>query len=280
MMTSTTQWRQYITALFFLLYSVSANAAPEHQSTLRIVSLAPHLTEWVYSLQLENHLVAVSAYSDFPKQATRLPRVADYQGADIAKIMALSPTLILAWDGGNKPSDISKLERMGYRVFKSNINELFDISKELIALGEITEREDIAHALATQFDQQIKTLESKYERTVRLPVFYYSWTAPLMSIGPHAWPNKLLHVCGAQTVLTDSPVDYPQVSIKEALLRQPKVLVAASKVPSDELNAFWAPHSDFFDAPLVTVDPDITSRFTLRLADELKTLCNGINTSF
>jgi len=280
MMTLTTQWRQYITALFFLLYSVSANATPEHQSTLRIVSLAPHLTEWVYSLQLENHLVAVSAYSDFPKQATLLPRVADYQGADIAKIMALSPTLILAWDGGNKPSDINKLERMGYRVFKSNINELFDISKELIALGEITEREDIAHALATQFDQQIMTLKNNYKRTERLPVFYYSWTAPLMSIGPHAWPNKLLNICGAQTILKDSPVDYPQVSIKEVLLRQPKILVAASKSSSKELNTFWAPHADFIDAPVITVNPDITSRYTLRLADELKTLCDGINPRF
>ena len=279
-MTLTTQWRQYITALFFLLYSVSANATPEHQSTLRIVSLAPHLTEWVYSLQLENHLVAVSAYSDFPKQATLLPRVADYQGADIAKIMALSPTLILAWDGGNKPSDINKLERMGYRVFKSNINELFDISKELIALGEITEREDIAHALATQFDQQIMTLKNNYKRTERLPVFYYSWTAPLMSIGPHAWPNKLLNICGAQTILKDSPVDYPQVSIKEVLLRQPKILVAASKSSSKELNTFWAPHADFIDAPVITVNPDITSRYTLRLADELKTLCEGINHRF
>lgn len=279
-MTLTAYWRQGISTLFLLIFSVTANAAPQHDSTLRIVSLAPHLTEWVYSLHLENHLVAVSAFSDYPEQAKSLPRVADYQGADIAKIMALSPTLILAWEGGNKPSDINKLEQMGYRVFKSNINDLFDIPKELKALGKITEREDIAQALASKFVQQIVTLENKHKRAARRPVFYYSWTAPLMSIGPHAWPNKLLNICGAQTILEDSPVDYPQVSIKEVLLRQPKVLVASSKASSEELNTFWAPHSDFIDASLITVNPDITSRFTLRLADELKTLCDGINNRF
>lgn len=280
MMTLTAKWLQGIAAFFLLACSLNAHAAPQHDSTLRIVSLAPHLTEWVYSLHLERHLVAVSAFSDYPEQAKSLPRVADYQGADIAKIMTLSPTLILAWEGGNKPSDINKLEQMGYRVFKSNINELFDISKELKALGQITEREDIAQTLASKFEQQIVTLENSYKRTARIPVFYYSWTAPLMSIGPHAWPNKLLNICGAQTILKDSPVDYPQVSIKEVLLRQPKILVAASKSSSKELNTFWAPHADFIDAPVITVNPDITSRYTLRLADELKTLCDGINHRF
>jgi vitamin B12 transport system substrate-binding protein len=280
MMTLTAKWQQIMAALFLFVFSVNANEAQQNHSTLRIVSLAPHLTEWVYSLHLESHLVAVSAYSDYPEQAKLLPRVADYQGADIAKIMALSPTLILAWEGGNKPSDINKLERMGYQVFKSNINELFDIPRELKALGKITDREDIARALASQFEQQLMTLKNNYKRTERLPVFYYFWTTPLMSIGPHAWPNKLLNVCGAQTMFEDSPVDYPQVSIKEVLLRQPKILVASSKASSEELNTFWAPHSDFIDAPLITVNPDITSRFTLRMADELKTLCDGINNRF
>ena len=43
----------------------------------RIVTLAPHLTEWVYSLELESQLVAVSAFSDYPAAASALPVVAD-----------------------------------------------------------------------------------------------------------------------------------------------------------------------------------------------------------
>ena len=109
------------------------------------------------------------------------------------------------------------------------------------------------------------------------PVFYYSWTTPLMTVGPDAWANKLLHVCGAQTLFYDSPVDYPQVALKDVLTRQPQALVAASKSARADLEGFWADHRSFLNAPLIVVNPDITSRFSLRLINELKLLCEGIN---
>ncbi|WP_390377281.1 cobalamin-binding protein [Alteromonas sp. MTD1] len=272
-------------AVFAFLAMTSAFADAEStedqsikaSSELTIISLAPHLTEWVYSLGLEQHLVAVSDYSDYPSEATSLPRVADYQGADIAAIVALKPTLVLAWDGGNKPQDIHKLQALGINVFSSRITNLSDIASELIKLGKLTDKETAATRLAHQFQAGISALEQQYDAAPRKSVFYYSWTAPLMTIGPNAWPNKLLNVCGAKTAFEDSPVDYPQVSVKEVLTKQPTALIAASKSTPEELAYFWAPHRDFLQAPLVTVNPDITSRFSLRLINELKNLCNGIN---
>ncbi|MEC8231082.1 MAG: cobalamin-binding protein, partial [Pseudomonadota bacterium] len=92
-----------------------------------------------------------------------------------------------------------------------------------------------------------------------------------------AWANQLLKVCGAQTTFIDSPVDYPQVYVKDVLIRQPKVLVAASKSSKDELEIFWQPHREHLSAPLIVVNPDVTSRFSLRIINELKILCKGIN---
>ncbi len=242
-----------------------------------IVSLAPHLTEWVYSLGLEANLVAVSEYSDFPEAAKKLPRIANYQGADIAAIVALEPNLVLAWEGGNKPQDVQKLADMGLNVFNSKISEITDIPSEIVRLGSITGKHKLAIELAATFEQQLSTLYTKYRRDHLQKVFYYSWTAPLMSVGTNAWANKLLKVCGAQTLFDDSPVDYPQVSIKDVLTRQPDALVAASKRPHDELEAYWTPHRQFLTARLVVVNPDVTSRFSLRLTGELALLCDGIN---
>ncbi len=242
-----------------------------------IVSLAPHLTEWVYSLGLEANLIAVSEYSDFPVAAKKLPRIANYQGADIAAIVALKPNLVLAWDGGNKPQDVQKLADMGLNVFNSKISEITDIPKEIVRLGSVTGTHKRAIELAATFKQQLSTLTTKYQRDHLKNVFYYSWTVPLMSVGANAWANKLLKVCGAQTLFDDSPVDYPQVSIKDVLTRQPDAIVAASKRPQNELEAYWTPHRQFLTARLVVVNPDVTSRFSLRLTDELAVLCEGIN---
>lgn len=246
-------------------------------SSLKIVSLAPHLTEWAFSLGLGDNLVGVSDYSDFPEKAKAILRVADYQGADIATIIALEPDLILAWDGGNKPQDIHKLSSLGLKVFSSNVENLEDIPKEINRLAELTGTRKRATALTDKFTNELNALKEKYAKTTNKPVFYYSWTVPLMSIGPGAWPNKLLNVCGAQTLFNDSPVDYPQVSVKDVLMRQPHALVAASKNTRADLDVFWDKHRDFLDAPLLVVDPDVTSRFSLRLINELKLLCEGIN---
>ena len=257
------------------------NAAKHTESPLpedyKIVSLAPHLTEWVYSLGLDKHLVAVSDYSDFPKEAILLPRVADYQGADIASIVALQPNLVLAWDGGNKPQDMNKLVALGLNVFKSKITIIDDIPTEITRLANLTHTQSKAKELTAHFSTTLDERRIRYKSTAPTSVFYYSWTAPLMSIGSDAWANQLLKVCGAQTTFIDSPVDYPQVSVKDVLIRQPKVLVAASKSSKDELEIFWQPHREHLSAPLIVVNPDVTSRFSLRIINELKVLCKGIN---
>ena len=244
---------------------------------LKIVSLAPHLTEWVYSLGLGHNLVAVSDYSDYPEAAKALPRIADYQGADIAGIVALSPDLVLAWDGGNKPQDIHKLSALGLTVFKSRITNIRDIASEFVRLGELTHTQKKANALASLFIEKLEKLETQFAKPEPDAVFYYSWASPLMTVGPNAWANKLLNTCGAQTLFYDSPVDYPQVSVKDVLSRQPKVMIAASKLSRETLEKFWQPHRQFLHAPIIAVNPDVTSRFSLRLIDELKMMCNSIN---
>jgi vitamin B12 transport system substrate-binding protein len=221
--------------------------------------------------------VAVSDYSDYPEAAKALPRVADYQGVDMAAILAFKPDLVLAWKGGNKPQDIQKLSSLGLNVFDSAITQIDDIPSELIRLGTLTHTSLKAKTLAEAFNEKIAALKNAYSRETPKNVFYYSWSTPLMTVGPKAWPNKLLNVCGAQTAFYDSPIDYPQVSVSQVLIRQVDVIIAASNESKASLSSFWEPHSDFLDAEIVTVNPDITSRFSLRLADELKRLCSGIN---
>lgn len=258
------------------LASTSTSISSPNPAELKIISLAPHLTEWAFSLGLGPNLVGVSAYSDYPEAAKNIQRVADFQGADIAAIVALEPDLILAWDGGNKPQDIHKLSSMGLNVFSSKVENITDIASEIKRLGALTSTQKKATQLSNDFLTDLNTLKNKYDGRPLKPVFYYSWTAPLMTIGPNAWGNKLLSICGAQTLFPDSPVDYPQVSIRDVLVRQPHALIAASKNSYQELDVFWREHRNFLDAPLVIVDPDVTSRFSLRLINELKSLCEGI----
>ncbi|GGW97809.1 helical backbone metal receptor [Alteromonas halophila] len=263
--------RQITLFLLMIFAALSAQAGNE-----RIVSLAPHLTEWVYSLEQEHALLAVSAYSNYPAAAKKLPRVADYQGADLSAIATLDPTLILAWEGGNRPQDIARLQSLGYDVFVSRIDQPVDIASEIERLAMRLGVKNQAIPLTQHFRQALIGLRNRYQTASPMAAFYYSWTAPLMSIGSSAWPNKLLNICGATTIFADSPADYPQVSLQQVIQRQPDVLIAASNKDQAEHQTFWAPHRKVLTAPLITVNPDITSRFTLRLPAELSKLCASL----
>lgn len=247
------------------------------QAAERIVTLSPHLTEWIYSLDAQQHLVGVSAFSDYPAEASELPVVADYQGVDFAALLALEPDLVLAWGGGNKPQDISRLKSLGISVYVSQPETLEDIANELQDVAKLVGRQEQSKALIKNYRNQLSELRNKYLSSAKMSVFYYMWSQPLMTIGQAAWANKVLVVCQAESVFNDSPIDYPQVTIKQVLLRKPQLLVAATNQPLETQEQFWAVHRDVIKAPLITADANALHRFTLRITGAIETLCQRID---
>jgi iron complex transport system substrate-binding protein len=76
----------------------------------RIVSLAPSITEIVFALEQEHRLVGVTRYSDYPPEATKLPKVGSYVRLDIERIVALNPDLCIATKDGNPKAIIDRLD--------------------------------------------------------------------------------------------------------------------------------------------------------------------------
>lgn len=261
------------------LFAVNAlfNLAVANGQPQRVVTLAPHLTEWVYLLGAEDSLVAVSAYSNFPVAAQELPLVADANGVNFKQLLALEPDLVIVWSGGNKPQDISRLESMGISLFKSSPQQLDDISRELALLGAQLQRRAVATEIVRQFDQRLARLRATYSQQAPLSVFFYSWTKPLMSIGTNAWGNKALAVCGATTLFADSPTDYPEVRLAEVLKRQPHALVSLMTGSITEQQMFWLPHKAVLDVPLLLADADKIHRFTPRVLDAIEPLCEQLH---
>lgn len=243
----------------------------------RIVTLAPHLTEWIYSLELESQLVAVSAFSDYPAAASALPVVADYQGLDFTALMALEPDLILAWGGGNKPQDIARLKSLGFDVFVSQPKTLDDIATELSALAAKLDKAELARQLTQQYRAQLQSIQSLYAHSQPVSVFYYMWQQPLMTIGADAWANQALSLCRAEHIFNDSPIDYPQVTVRQVVARQPELLVAASDQSEEALTAFWQSHGALIQAPLIRANANALHRFSLRIVPAIGELCERID---
>ncbi|HEY4998699.1 MAG TPA: ABC transporter substrate-binding protein, partial [Usitatibacter sp.] len=64
------------------------------QPARRIVTLAPFLTELAFSAGAGDRVVGVSAYSDYPPEARKLPQVSTAAGFSLESIAALEPDLV------------------------------------------------------------------------------------------------------------------------------------------------------------------------------------------
>lgn len=82
----------------------------------RIVSLAPNVTEILFALGLEERIVGVTRYCDYPAGALNKDKVGGLVDPGLEKISALKPDLILAFRG-NPVRALGKMRSLGLPVF-------------------------------------------------------------------------------------------------------------------------------------------------------------------
>ncbi len=238
----------------------------------RIVTLAPHLTELVFALGKQPYLVAVSEASNYPVEAQVLPTVANHRGVDLAAIIALKPTHILAWEGGNKPQDIMRLKQLGFNVLAISVSRLEDISSQINALGRFLDAPQ-AHSLQEKFDADLSAFRLRFANEPALRVFYYSWPKPLQSVGANAWVTTLLQECGLRHIFAELPTPYPQVSLAAVLHEKPPVVIAGTGEATENIDAFWQAHASIYQPHIIIAEPDKMHRFTTRILPALNDIC-------
>lgn len=161
----------------------------------RIVCLTEETVETLYLLGEQDRIAGISGYVVRPPLARReKPRVSAFTSADIPKIAALKPDLVLTFS--DLQADIAAdLIRRGIPVHAFNqrtVPEIFDMVR---ALGALVGSSAAADALATSLSERFEIARGKAERMKRRPkVFFEEWDEPLISgIG---WVSELVEAAG------------------------------------------------------------------------------------
>jgi iron complex transport system substrate-binding protein len=103
----------------------------------RIVSLAPNITEILFSLGLDEEIVGVSIHCNFPEKAKTKVRVGSYISLDFEKITSLKPDLIIATGAGNTREMVDRLEKLGFQTYTIYPKNFNDILKSIGHIGEV-----------------------------------------------------------------------------------------------------------------------------------------------
>lgn len=246
----------------------------------RIISLAPSMTELLFSLGAGDQLVGVMDYSDYPPEALSLPVVGRYDSLDMERIVALQPDLIVAWRSGNPRGALNRLTALGFPVYVAEPDSLASIGDHLERLGNLTGHAAEGTQLNRQFSQQIQQLRADYGDKDSVRVFYQVWHSPMISVGGHELINDMITLCGGANIFAELPVG-PKVNLEDVLARNPQVIIASGS--SAEAPAWldewlrWPQLAAVASQHLYVIPPDLVQRHSLRALQGARQMCEHID---
>lgn len=247
----------------------------------RIVSLAPSLTELIYSAGAGENLVGVVEHSDFPAAAKALPIVGRFDLLDIERILELDPDLVVAWQTGNPRSSVNQLRRLGLTVYVAEPKSLAAIPSHIERLAVLAGKELNDLKVIYDFRQKLETLDGKYRHQSPVTIFYQVWDRPLITAGGNELINDIIRLCGGRNVFANIRRVAPKVSREAVLKRNPEVIIASGmdierpEWLDDWLR--WPSLKAVANKNLFFVPPDLLQRHTPRALLGAAQICDQLD---
>lgn len=248
------------------------------EKPLRVVSLAPGLTEMVFSLQAGERIVGATRYSNYPEAAKKIPRVGSYIQLDLERIVALRPDLCIATKDGNPRHTVNAVKDFDVPVFVIDPRNLEQIMKALTALGDILGQTERATELVTDMQNRIDSVTKTVAKSPERPgVFFQISDMPIVSSGKNSFIDKLITLAGGVN-LAGTMSGYPRYSWENIILLAPEVVIISSMVggtSAEDLMAAWQQWEQIpavINKRVYVVDADLFNRPTARLVSGLEIL--------
>ena len=197
------------------------------QQIHRIISLSPNLTEIVYALGLQDELVGVTTYCDYPLEAQKKTKVGDTLNPSIEEIATLHPDIVLVTKG-NRLETVYALEKIGIPSYGTDPHTIEEIAASTKRLGEILGVPEAGTSVAEEVHRQLAEIQQHIASLPPARVLFVVWTEPLISISKDTFIADALRYAGA-TSIVDSTANWPRVNLEEVVKLQPDFLVFANE---------------------------------------------------
>ena len=196
----------------------------------RIVCLTEETVETLYLLGEDRRIVGVSGYAVRPPRVRReKPRVSAFITADVPKILALTPDLVLTFS--DLQADIAaELIRKGVAVHAFNQRDLAGIFAMIRTLGALVGAAIKADELASSLETKIAQAREHAARHPQHPrVYFEEWDDPMISgIG---WVSELIEIAGGIDVFKKLAIEKSAtnriVSVADVIAARPDIIIGS-----------------------------------------------------
>jgi iron complex transport system substrate-binding protein len=249
----------------------------------RIVSLAPNLTEILFSLGLDEEIVGVSIHCNFPEKAKSRVQVGSYISLDFEKITSLKPDLILATGAGNTRDMVGRLGKLGFQTYVIYPKNFDGILQSIAHIGQVVNRDREARSIIEGMRKRSQRVIELTQGLPRPKVFIQIGDAPMVTVGKGSFADDLIRLAGGENIAGKEKEVYPRFGMEEILKRSPEVIVVSSMNPKGDYQKILQEWTRWKTLPAVKngrihlIDSDLLDRPSPRIIDGLEELARVLH---
>ena len=201
-----------------------------HNDYQRIVALSPSIVEIIYLLGLENQLVGVSRFSNYPAEAKEKPSIGGYVDLEYEKLISLQPSCVILLK--EQATLAVKLEQLGIHTINISHDNTDGIIESIKIIGKELGHPDKARQIVAGINSAVSKQLSAYQNMPDQPRVLISISrdttadhpAQVIIAGSAGFHRELVQMIGARNAY-QGPVAFPMLSREKLIELNPDVII-------------------------------------------------------
>ncbi len=193
------------------------------------VSLVPSVTETIFAMEAQDHLLAVSNYCNYPPEVRKLPRVGSLLAPSYEKIAELNPDVVFITLPMQK--DVREnLKKLGIRTVDISPESVDEILQSFVRVGDVLNEhrkgQRLRDSLARDYEKLLRKANSLSAMLPRPLKFYIELSsAPLYTVGRKSFLSDYLRKLHCRNLFDDVDASYFAVNPERVVVGNPDVIL-------------------------------------------------------
>lgn len=223
-------WVSITVACILFAAVIGCSRKQEHIETpKRIISLAPGITETLFALGLGERVIGVTSYCTYPPQTKDIEKIGGYADANLEKIIALHPDLVVLSREHEKQR--LYLNRFGVGTLEINNTTCESVCSSFVLIGKRCCVANAADSLNRLFNERL-TQETSSRPMRPKVLFCVGRDSPgagriksVFAAGSSTFYNDLIEAAGGTNAFSDSVPAYPRLSPEGIMAIAPDIVI-------------------------------------------------------
>jgi iron complex transport system substrate-binding protein len=187
--------------------------------------MAPNLTEILFALGLDDEIVGVTAWSDYPPQALNKPKVGTFWQPNIEAVIAAKPDLVVTLGFEQQTNLAGRLDRIGCNCLTVNIERVGDLFEAIKKTGAATSKQHEADKLVREIKDKLDRLAALVGTSSKPRVLWVVQREPLRVAGRDTFVNEMIELAGGENAIGPTIHKYPPIGGEQVIAGRADVII-------------------------------------------------------